>query len=276
MLLLIKTTVALNESFVFTIKISTGKGKLSDVRIQDLPNLEPFHRIGQWSNQESSINIINRSLSKSTSLLKNYRFQPKKMGKFKIPSLKVKVQGQVFQTKPILIAVTKRNPNPSSPSKGGSPTAPAPFSHPRSVFDVFPPTFSRDQQKPRVRLHLEVDKKVVYKTQRIRGQLVDIGKLFSTCQCSPHIKLPPLKAFGKRKSLLIKKKALSGTQVINGILYRQAPLDSLWLFPLQKGKLRVDSYSIQLRHFFSFPGQEDIRSFPTEDHSGLKLFLLKV
>ena len=249
-----RKTVALNESFVFTIKISTDKGKLGDVNIQNMPHLENFQLTGQWSNQESSVNIVNTNMSRSVSVLKNYRFQPKKKGKFTIPSLMVKAQGRMFKTRPVGIIVTGNNPNP--PSQVGS-SSPVP-GLPRSVFDI------RGQQQSNIRLHLDVDKKSVYKTERIRSNWFILESSSRYVKALPH-KRPVLKGFWKEDvNLDQQKKALSGTQVINGVLYRRRPVDSLWIFPLQTGKLKIDSYSVRFHHFFTFPGQEDIRSFPSQ------------
>ena len=100
-----KSSVLRGDTVTFTI-VAHG----SDVEFPVMKSVDGFPILG--TAQKSNISIINGSVSRSYA--KSYTFAP--MHDVTIPSLKVKIDGKVYKTKPLKIEV-KETP---SPSAGGS------------------------------------------------------------------------------------------------------------------------------------------------------------
>ena len=256
-----KKQLAVNEFFVFTIKIQSDEEKIEKLDIPDLSNLNDFHLLGQWSGRESSIQIINRRKENINIFLKSYRFQPKTTGTLRIESLKVRANGQIFQTQPIFLTITKEDKNiaPSSPPQSSPLALPRPFHLPKSLFDFFADPFQDENTtKHSIKLELNLSKNFFYKAEMIRADwliLQSSGSIHYEAY-----KNPSLKGFWKEELKNKVQNPFVGTQLIDKVLYRKSFLDSLWLFPLQTGELTIDSYSIRINHLFGFNSQEEIIS----------------
>ena len=257
-----KTELAVNESFVFTIRIHSTE-EPENLDIPDLSNINDFHLLGQWSGQESSIQIINGKMEKTSVFSKSYRFQPKTTGTLRIESLTIRANGQTFTTDPVFITVHKENKNkpPAQPPTGFPRLLPSPFQSPNSFFDIFKDPFSNENiTKNSIKLQLDLSKKSVYKSEMIRVN-------WFLLQSSGHIRYniydnPSLKGFWKEEIKNKPRNPSSGTHVIDQVLYRKTLLNSLWLFPLQTGQLTIDPYSIEVNHLLNFHSQEKIYSSP--------------
>ena len=265
-----KKNLAVNESFVFTIRIQSEGEKLDNLDIPDLSDLNDFYFIDQWSEEQasSSINIINGRMHKTKirTFLKRYRFQPKTSGTLRIETMTIKVNGQKFETKPIFLTVSKesKKPTPSQPSQSPPPLPlPTPFQPPHSLFDIFTKSFlDKTTKKDSLKLRLNLSKNVVYKTEMIQA---DWFILQSSGSIHYDIYQPPsLKGFWKERIQNKQTNSFLGTQVIDKVLYKKILLDRLWLFPLQTGTLTIDPYSIRINQLFnfSFRSQEEIKLFP--------------
>ena len=247
-----KTEVGINDTFVLTFQFESKGSLPKKIEAPGLFQLKGFHFLDVSSSQQSSIQIINGEMEKSSVLLKNYRLQPKSPGVFKIPSLNVKADGKYFQTQPLAIKVVKNNTTAPSPAPAIPQQAPMfpfnipdPFQLPNSLFKGLPDMFS-NQETRNVRLKLELSRRSAYKSERIKA---DWFVLSSSGSAQFDLsQVPFLKGFWKEKIKI--KNPFTGTEVIGKTLYRKQVIDSLWLFPLRSGELEVDSYSIRLLSFF--------------------------
>ena len=257
-----KRKVAINESFVFKVKIQSEGGRLSNVYIPALYKLKDFYFLGEGSEQRSSISIINGQRENIKTLFKRYRLQPKKTGTFKIQALAIRIHGQIFKTNPVLITVTNKRKAPSNPSQSSPFALPTPFQIPKSLFDMFTDPFPKENRKKAdIKLQLILNKDSVYKMEMIRANWL-VFQSSGSIDYKPY-EIPSLKGFWKEEVKNKTKSPLSGTQVIDQVLYRKTLLESLWLFPLQTGKLIIDPYSIQVYHLSAFQPQKEIKSFPS-------------
>ena len=265
-----KTEVGINEAFVLSFQFESEGSLPKQVSAPELFQLKDFYFLDESSSQQSSIQIINGQMSKTSILLKNYRLQPKAIGAFKIPALSVKTDVKTFQTQPISIKVVKNNTTAPSPAPLQAPSfpfnLPDPFQQPNSLFKGLQDFFPKREQED-IQLKLELSNSAVYKSERIRANWYVLSSSGSVRFNLSRI--PVLKGFWKEK---IKNKRPSiGTEVIGKTLYRKQLIDNLWLFPLKSGQLVVDSYSIQLMSFFrngqivSAPDKKiTVKNLPTE------------
>lgn len=257
-----KTELAVNESFVFAIRIHATE-EPENLDIPNLSNLNDFHLLGQWSGQESSIQIINGKMEKTNVFSKSYRFQPKTTGTLRIESLTIRANKKTFKTDPVFITVHKKNKSqpPAQIPKIPPFPLPDPFQIPNSFFDIFKDPFAdEDKAKDSIKLQTNLSKKSVYKSEMIR---VNWFLLQSSGRIRYSIyKDPSLKGFWKEEIKNKPRDPSVGTQVIDQILYRKTLLNSLWLFPLQTGQLTIDPFSIEINHLYRLRFQEKIYSAP--------------
>ena len=260
-----KSKLAVNESFVFTIKIQSKEEEPKHLDIPDLSHLNDFYLLGQWSGQESSLHIINGQMEKTSVFSKSYRLQPKTTGTLRIEALTVRANKQTFKTKPIFITVSKKNKTPQKNPQSPPVALPSPFSSPQSLFDIFTDPFSKEKAtKNSIKLRLNLSQYSPYKTEMIKADWFMLQSSGSV-HYEPY-KQPSLKGFWKEE---IRNKNLNpsaGTMLIDQVLYRKTLLDSLWLFPLKTGELTIDPYSIRINHLFGlgFISQREIKSFPVK------------
>ena len=254
-----RNNLVLNEAFVFTIIIQSDKGeKIKHLEIPDLSSLNDFHLLGQWSERESSFQIINGRTSNTNRFLKNYRFQPKTMGTLRIEAFTIRVNKKTFITNPVFITVTKKSNAPPQPLQNNPFTLPSPFYSPKSLFNLFDQPFLKDKQSTNtVKVKLNVNKISVYK-----GEILRADWFILQSSGSIHYELhksPSLKGFWKEE-LKNKIQHNTGTQIIDNVLYKKSLLNRLWLFPLKTGTLAIDPYSIIIHNIFSFRSQNKIES----------------
>jgi len=99
--------VYMGESFIIQIVVN-GSDK---VEPPELSSIEGFtvEYLGGSNNSSQSITIINGRIEKSVrrSYIFSYRFTPKRVGRLRIPSLAVEVEGRTFRTEPVVINVRK-------------------------------------------------------------------------------------------------------------------------------------------------------------------------
>ena len=152
-----KNSVALNESFVYTIRIQSG-GKEPKIHVPSFFHHNDFHLLEHWTGRQNSVSIINGQVERYSSLMKNYRLQPKIKGNLQIKPFTVTVNGRKFQTRPISITVTEKSQRPApSPPTGALPRL---FSPPSSLFDVFR---KDSKEKGQVQLKVDASQTSVYK-----------------------------------------------------------------------------------------------------------------
>ena len=244
-----KTELGLNEAFHLNLQFQSDKSLPDEISAGAVFNLKDFYFLRESLSQQSSISIINGQRTHIKSVVKSYRLQPKALGVFKIPAVKVTADGQTFQTDPFEIKVlADKKPGPAPKNPFSFPGFAAPFSFPGSLFD-FPAPFKG--VKGDFKLNLELSKNKVYKSELVRADwfLLYTAKM-------PRYELPlslPYQGFWKEE--INSRKALTGTEGIGDTLYRKTSIKSLWLFPLKTGKLKIEPYSIQLFSGFSLQNQ---------------------
>ena len=225
----------------FTLSISVSSDNSVSVQEPQLPVMQNFEIINSWTGSESRSTFVNGKFQVKRKQIYNYMLAPQKEGKFKIDAAKVKVNDQVFVTKPINITVVAGNvaPPPSKKSK-------SPFDDTDDIFSQFlrrrPRPGYRSQPvdpKDAFFIQVEVDKTEVYAGEQVtatfylysRAQITDIDTL----------KYPSLNGFWKEDIQVATRLGFKDA-VINGIVYRKALLASYALFPIKPGKIKVDPY----------------------------------
>ena len=244
-----KTEVALNETLVLSLEFQSSDKmpRGLNVEIPALFNLKDFTFLNESQSQKSSLSIINGKREFVQSLIKNYRLQPKALGRFTIAPMTVKVGAQTFQTSAFEIQVlANKKPSPSqSPFPGFSIN---PFNLPHSVFD-FPDSFKKTQGD--FKFVLDLNKKTLYKSEALKADWL----LLSTSKVPRYQSGPVLPPKGFWKEEVKNINSSVGTKVIKDTLYRTQPVSRLWLFPLKTGSLKVSAHSIQIFSGFSFQSQ---------------------
>ncbi|MCK5215944.1 MAG: protein BatD [Candidatus Omnitrophica bacterium] len=92
-----RNKVELGSAFNFSLKIDGSQG-LEPVKLPPIEGLE-----SSFIGPSTRISIVNGQYSKSVSF--NYNMYPIKIGRFEIPSLQIKIEGDVYQTQSIPIEV---------------------------------------------------------------------------------------------------------------------------------------------------------------------------
>jgi hypothetical protein len=92
-----RTQTAIDEMVHFTVSISDGEGSV------DVSPIKDFQVLSEGTS--SSVQIINSHVSRKTAY--NYTLVPLRQGRLRIPSLTVTVKGKSFQTREIIVTVTK-------------------------------------------------------------------------------------------------------------------------------------------------------------------------
>ncbi len=94
-----KKTVPLNESFIYSVKVTGDSTNLPEYNMDAVPE---FNRFGTAVSQ--SISVVNGKTSMS--ITRDYTLGPKKIGKFTIPSTKIMFKGKIYLTESVEIEVT--------------------------------------------------------------------------------------------------------------------------------------------------------------------------
>ena len=253
-----KQTVALNESFIFTIQIQTqedNKWNVPNVSFND------FSILNRWSGEQTSIQIFNGKMQKTNVFSKNYTLQAKTTGNLRIEPVTVKTHNKSFTTNPIFITVTKANSNkpPVKTPHPGPSTIPF-LSSPPQVFDYFKKSLT--DLKNDTKIILSLNKKNIYRAEMIKADwfILQSSGSFHYNQVQP----PLLKGFWKEEIKNKNSRRRVKPVLIDKILYEKTLLTSFWLFPLQTGVLTVDPYSIRTNSFLSFGSSDKLISSPAK------------
>lgn len=250
-----KNLIAINENVILTIQVADTELNIDDIQKLNLSQIPNFSLVNHTQSEQNSIQIINGSMSKSTSLVLNYYLQAKKQGVFYIPSLALRVKAKNFNTPRFRIKVVKKTlynkPQQSQQQLFGFPNAPA-------GLDIFNSPFfnNRKQQQAITRLKLKLSKTSIYK-----GELLQVDWfILSTSGIPSDVHKPPrLKNFWKEELRNIRKRSFKATELIDQVVYKKNLLNSVWLVPLKTGQLNIDPYIVRIRSFFSH--QNKIKSF---------------
>ncbi|MHA7129517.1 BatD family protein [Algoriphagus namhaensis] len=107
--------IALNETFTIKVTMENEKIKSYD----QFPDIAGFEK--QGISQSSSMNLINGQMSSSNSIIQYYK--PTKMGKTRVPSFQITINGQEFSSAGQEITVTDRQSNQSQRNNFNDPFA---------------------------------------------------------------------------------------------------------------------------------------------------------
>ncbi len=262
----VQATVDRNEmepgdTFVYSISISmTERVNLSHPQ---LPRLESFSVINEWSSEDSRSQMIitaqgRREFSSVRTQHFNFQLQPRGEGILRIPAAQVDVDGKTYTTKPITVKVIKgvnRGSGVQRPNVPGNPGLPPDIFEDDEDLDPFAQllrrrmlpnpganTFGSQPFNPNEAFHIqvEVDKSEAYVSEQItaswylytKGNIRDIDTL----------KYPSLKGFWKEDIEMATQLNFT-EEIVNGVPYRKALLASFALFPIKAGVAVIDSYT---------------------------------
>ena len=261
-----KDTVALNETFTFSIRIQYAKVNPGSVEIPNLSYLDDFHVLNQWSGTQTSMSSRKGKTEWRNVRSHNYQLQPKTKGKLRIDSLQVKVGGKIFNTKPFFIHVkekTTKKPNPSNPLSPLPNLFPAPHSQ---LFDQLfknEPLGSQIPLKKAFKLELNVDKKSIYVGEMVKVDWILLMSLGNAQYRED--KAPSLRGFWKEPLVDRGNHQFLGTQIKDNVLYRKMLLDSQALFPVKEGVLEIDAYQVKIMYPFGARWKEEVRKTPSRN-----------
>ena len=221
--------VLMGSYFELSFTLTNGEGKnFTPPKLKDnfiLLNKTPF--------QQTSITGINGKYTKTISY--TYSLQPKKIGKFKIGSASIQVNGKIVKTKPLIIEVLKGKKNSANSkddltAKGGA--------------DIFIKA-ELNTEEARVGQQIILDYKL-YTTTNIENYNITSESAY------PGFFAQEIRRFNSRVV----------REVIDGVQYSTKILKRVALFPQQTGLLAIDPLYMQLgiaidnpnkrRNFFSF------------------------
>lgn len=241
-----RNQMAKGDTFTYQIKVSADRSVNSGAPI--LPKMDQFDLINTWTGSESRSSFVNGKFQVQQSKIYNYMLAPKVQGKLKIAAASIQVGGASYQTKPIIVTVSKSQNTQQPSRRQAQPRRPVdPF---QQLEDQFNQLLQRRQgtsgfqtqpinPKEAFFIQVDVDKTKVYAGEQVtaswylytRGQIRDIDTL----------KYPSLNGFWKEEIELATR--LNFTQeIVNGIVYKKALLASFALFPIKPGKAKLDSY----------------------------------
>jgi hypothetical protein len=242
-----RNQLGLGETITLTVQVNSSES--IDVREPRFPDLEGFDLLNTYTDQSSSANLTKTPSGMQFVTQKRFRYNyvlaPQRHGVFSIGAFEVIVDGKKYLTKPIRISV-KRGPGQSAPIaktpqqqenedkfadllKKRSELKDGYISGPRNTNEAF-------------FVQIQLDKTEVYEGEQIlakwfilaRGQVERIERL----------KFPTLKGFWKEDIEAAPPTRFS-QKIINGIVYREAPLASHALFPIKPGTATIDEYQVK-------------------------------
>ena len=256
-----RNSVALNESFTLSIKIEYKKNKPKNIIIPDLSQLDDFNVLSQWSGTQTSMNLVNGKTTWSSTYSRNYQLQPKAKGKLRLDSIKVKLDGEGFETKPLFIEVTEKTKN-QKPSYPLNPLNPFNIPNSRLLDPFLKDGFFRGRpqnalSKNAFKLKLILSKKSAYVGELIKADWI-LWMSLGSAQYRVH-QTPELKGFWKEYLTDRAKPQFLGTQIEGDILYRKTLLDSQALFPVKSGVLTLDPYEVKVLSPFGIQWKEIVR-----------------
>lgn len=268
-----------------TLTISILSDRSVDIEAPHLADLNGFRLDNAWDSTSVSQRMMSTDsgMEWQTQRRKdfNYNLTPMKIGRLTIPAIEVKVDGQVYSTKPILITVSEAGapggrPKPQRRQWPPGFNVPAPDTLDdieRLEEEMFnqllnqrmgrggPPLggggggLRPQRPEPEYRtlptnpneaffVQVEVDKREVYE-----GEQITVSWYIYTRgqpESLDRVKFPDLKGFWKE--VIEEVPMIQFTEeVVNGVPYRKALLASHALFPIKAGDSVIDEYRIKSR-----------------------------
>ncbi|MBX3017944.1 MAG: protein BatD [Bdellovibrionaceae bacterium] len=255
--------IGVGQEFMYTVSVISNESvNAEDPTIPDLDGIRVTNT-GTSSSTSSNMRAGPSGWKIETTQRTDYSFMmiALRAGSLTIPPFSLRVNGKLFQTKPVVMTVANQAVPPSSPPPGGgSPFGQGQMPSPEDLLDdpdaLFRALLNRRLQAPPAHndlptnpnevlfIQTEVDKKEVYEGEQVTANwyILVRGNLLSL----DRTKFPDLKGFWKE--IIEEVPALQFSQeVINGQVYRRALLASHALFPIKAGTSIIDEYRIKGR-----------------------------
>lgn len=208
--------VALDGQIQFSVEIS---GKTTNIPAVEYPDFTDFYVLS-GPNSSTSIQWVNGNMTSTKTY--SYYLRPKKKGSIAIGKARVKIDGEVLETKPITITVT--DPSEKKEEK---------------------PKSRQDADIAGENLHLKalVSDRNVY----IGEQITVEYKLYFRVNVRGYDfeKLPSNAGFWSEELNMPRQPAIEN-EVINGVNYNVATLKKYALFPTQTGELTIEPMRVTL------------------------------
>jgi len=228
--------VALGDAATLEIQVtSSGFGGPEVVPRFELENLDrlsgPF--------QAQSHRWVNGKTSSSMQLI--WRLRPRALGRARVHSVRVDVDGRTYSVPDQEIEVVDSPPPTATPQ----PLPPSPF--PKDPFEGLfgppPSTRRRLQQEPKVDVRVEVDPPSPYVGQQVQYRLV----LYTQTDISAFnpLGLPDFRGFWAREVELPQKSRPDWVE-IGGERFGKVVMLQRALYPLQSGKLSIEPIDVEL------------------------------
>jgi hypothetical protein len=216
--------VETGEQFRLQYSVNAKPSSFNDPEIKDFSVLT-----GPNVSSSSSVQIMNGSMTQSSSYTYTYILVGNTAGKFTIPSASVKVGGKVYQSNAITIEVVKGSAGAASSQQqqdGGSSTVDKANVSDDNLF-----------------VSINVDKKNLYQGQYLAATI----KLYSKVDISglDEIKFPPFTGFWSQDLEAPSQISLQRENV-NGQIYNTALIKKVLLMPQRSGDLVIDPFEITI------------------------------
>lgn len=254
--------IGLGQEFMYTVSVISNESvNAEEPTIPDLDGIRVTNS-GTSSSTSSNMRAGPSGWKIETVQRTDFSFMmiALRAGNLTIPPFSVRVNGKLFQTKPVVMAVANQMAQPPPPAGGGSQLGQGQMPSPEDLLDdpdalfrallnrrlTAPPAHNDLPTNPNEVLFIqtEVDKKEVYEGEQVTANwyILVRGNLLSL----DRTKFPDLKGFWKE--IIEEVPALQFSQeVINGQVYRRALLASHALFPIKPGTSIIDEYRIKGR-----------------------------
>ncbi len=243
-----KNPVEVGEVFSYRITVENGRGDITP------PPLGDFNLIFGPSRSQNYSYYNGQSTS---TLTQTYTLRPVKEGKYTIEPGKVKVDDKWYKTDPIVLEVIKGSrPAPSSNQNSAQPQT----------------SQQASQNVENIQLKIELSKRKAYIGEQIVIQYVLLTRYNNLDVVET--KLPTLNGFWTET---VEKDAAweQNYEIINGMRFKKAVLQTQILIPQRKGKIQIDPVEITTlvnRSIFNRGTQFNVKSnSPTIEilpHSG--------
>ena len=259
--------VLLGGVFQFQIKVAYKGKRPKNISEPKPSEMKDFDFVSKASGFESHISITNGRAEARKVISYNYILQPKKTGRQTLKGLKIQIEGKAYALNPVSVLVVARKSKVPLQVPFSGPSFPL-SQLPGQILKDFLGHSLTDMSEPAVdaQLKLDLKKDSYYVGEMIKARwIVFISS--PRAQILP-IKKPDLKGFLQEEMLLQGQPRFLGTEVLDQTLYRKTLLDSLALFPIKAGSLKIGEYGVKIHSssLFSLSGSlsDRIKTFPSK------------
>jgi len=222
-----RTTVGLGEQLTLTVTVTgTNAGRVPRPRLPVLPD---FDQLGTNSSQSTSISFVNGRMTQQQTTSYIYYLSPKRTGGLSIGAARLEVGGEVYETQPIAVTVTKESqaqaPPPAAPGPGG-------------FWDQFqrPPSQPSTPAADNVHVLASADRTTAY-----QGEQVTVSYSFYTRTRVGELQVAEMPSFSGFwvESVFDARELDYQEREYRGARYSAALIKKVALFPTRAGELTV-------------------------------------